>query len=107
MDSCLKSLIKPSSLSFQRKRERVILANSGLLACDVCYKLISKIIVNRLRPLLSKMVDPIQVAFVPNRWLTENVALAQELVHNFEKTGKKKGFLGVKLDFQKAYDHLE
>jgi len=35
--------------------------------CNVCYKVISKIIVNRLRPLLSKMVNPAQVAFVPNR----------------------------------------
>ena len=34
--------------------------------CNVCYKVISKIIVNRLRPVLSKMVDPAQVAFVPN-----------------------------------------
>ena len=32
--------------------------------CNVCYKVISKIIVNRLRPLLPKMVDPAQVAFV-------------------------------------------
>ena len=31
---------------------------------NVCYKVISKIIVNRLRPLLPKMVDPAQVAFV-------------------------------------------
>ena len=28
-------------------------------------------------------------------------------MHSFKKTQKKKGFLGVKLDFQKAYDHLE
>ena len=26
--------------------------------CNVCYKVISKIIVNRLRPLLNKMIDP-------------------------------------------------
>ena len=35
------------------------------------------------------------------------MALAQEVVHSFKKTQKKKGFLGVKLDFQKAYDRLE
>ena len=37
------------------------------------------------------------------------MALAQEVVHSFKKTHKKKkkGFLGVKLDFQKAYDRLE
>ena len=35
------------------------------------------------------MVDPAQVAFVPNRWITENMALAQEVVHSFKKTQKK------------------
>ena len=35
------------------------------------------------------------------------MALTQEVVHSFKKTQKKNGFLGVKLDFQKAYDRLE
>lgn len=47
------------------------------------------------------------MAFVPNRWINENVVLAQEIVHHFEHTRKKKGFVGVKLDFQKAYDRIE
>ena len=75
--------------------------------CNICYKVISKILVNRLRPLLNKMVDPTQVAFMPNRWINENVVLAHEIVHSFKYTGKKKGFLGIKLDFQKAYDRME
>ena len=62
---------------------------------------------NRLRPLISKMIDLAQVAFVPNRWINENVVLAHEIVHTFKHTGKKKGYLGIKLDFQKAYDRLE
>ena len=53
------------------------------------------------------MVDPAQVAFVPNRWINENVVLAHEIVHSFKYTGKKKGFLGIKLDFQKAYHRME
>ena len=69
--------------------------------------MISKIIVNRLRPLLDKMVDSAQVAFVPNKWINENIVLAHEIVHSFKHTRKKKGFLGIKLDFQKAYDRME
>ena len=53
------------------------------------------------------MVDPAQVAFVPNRWINENVVLAHEIAHSFKYTRKKKGFLGIKLDFQKAYDKME
>ena len=69
--------------------------------------MISKVIINRLRSLLDKMVDPAQVAFVPNRWINENIVMAHEIVHSFKHTGKKKGFLGIKLDFQKAYDRME
>ena len=47
------------------------------------------------------------MAFVPNRWINENVVLAHEIVHTFKHTGKKKGYLGIKLDFQKAYDRME
>ena len=62
---------------------------------------------NRIRPLLNKIMDPTQVTFVPNRIITKNVVLAQEIVHNFKQTRKGKGYLRVKLDFQKAYDRME
>ena len=75
--------------------------------CNFCYKVIARILVARLRPLLDKLTDPAQVAFVPNRNITENVLLAQEVVHSFSTTKKKKGFVGLKLDFQKSYDRLE
>ena len=49
---------------------------------------------------------------MPNRWILENVLLAQEVVHSFKqrkrkRKKKKKGFMGLKLDFHKAYDCLE
>jgi hypothetical protein len=59
------------------------------------------------RPLLNRLIDPAQVAFVPNRWITENVVAAQEIVHSFGKAKKKRGYVGLKLDFQKAYDKME
>jgi hypothetical protein len=68
---------------------------------------ISKIIVNRFRPFLANIVDPAQSAFVPSRWIAKNVVLAQEVVHSFKKSKKKKGAMGFKLDFHKAYDRLE
>ena len=51
------------------------------------------------------MIDPAQVAFVPNRWINENVVLA--IVHTSKHTGEKKGYLGINLDFQKAYNRME
>ena len=75
--------------------------------CNFFYKIISKILVNRIRPLLSKIIDPAQVAFVPNRWITENIVLALEVIHSFKHMKRKKGCLGIKLDFHKAYDRME
>ena len=47
------------------------------------------------------------MAFLTNRNIAENVLLAQEVVHTFAGTKKKNGFLGLKLDFQRAYDIME
>lgn len=75
--------------------------------CNFYYKVIAKILVNRLRPLLSRIIDPSQSAFVPNRWIIENVLVAHEVVHSFKKSKRKKSFVGLKLDFHKSYDCLE
>ena len=75
--------------------------------CNFYYKIISKILVLRLRPILSKLIDPSQVAFIPERWIVENVMLAQVMVHTFNHLKRKKGSVGFKLNFKKAYDSLE
>lgn len=49
--------------------------------CNVNYKIISNIIVNRIRPLLNNIISPYQNAFVPKRLITDNIALAHELLH--------------------------
>ena len=71
--------------------------------CNFYYKVIPKIIVNRIRSILSKVIDPTQAAFVPHRWITKNVILAQEVVHNFKKKKRNYGLVGLKIDFHKAY----
>ena len=40
--------------------------------CNVVYKIISKLLVEKIRPLLDKMISPAQSAFIPNRWIAEN-----------------------------------
>jgi hypothetical protein len=60
-----------------------------------------------MRPLLSTIIDAFQATFVPNRWITENVIIAQEIVHSFKQMKRKNGYVGFKLDFHKAYDYLK
>ncbi|XP_050220254.1 uncharacterized protein LOC126670541 [Mercurialis annua] len=51
--------------------------------CNVLYKIISKVITNKLSPLLDKIISPNQSAFVPNRSIAYNIMLAHELVKNY------------------------
>ena len=73
--------------------------------CNFYYKIISKILVMSLRQILPKLIDPTQAVFVPEGWIAENVVLAQDVVHSFNQSKRKKG--NVQLDFKKAYDSLE
>ncbi|EEE51789.1 hypothetical protein OsJ_33245 [Oryza sativa Japonica Group] len=76
--------------------------------CNVVYKIASKVLANRLKPLLSEIISPIQIAFVPQRMITDNILLAYELTH-FLKTKRRGsvGFAAVKQGMSKAYDRVE
>ncbi|KAK4381203.1 hypothetical protein Sango_2990400 [Sesamum angolense] len=51
--------------------------------CNVLYKVITKITVQRLRSVLDKMISPSQNAFVPGRSIGDNILLAQEMFFFF------------------------
>ena len=53
--------------------------------CNTVYKMITKIIVAKLRPFLSGIVSPFQSTFVPGRKRTENVIIVQELIHTISR----------------------
>uniref|UniRef100_A0A2N9FPJ3 CCHC-type domain-containing protein n=1 Tax=Fagus sylvatica TaxID=28930 RepID=A0A2N9FPJ3_FAGSY len=75
--------------------------------CNTVYKVVTKIIVNRIRPLLSNLVSPFQAAFIPGRRGVDNVIIAQELIHSLHKKKGRKGQFILKVDLEKAYDRLE
>jgi hypothetical protein len=47
------------------------------------YKIVSKMIMRRLRPLLTKLVSPTQASFVPGRHIADNIVVAQEIPKKF------------------------
>ncbi|KAL5783154.1 hypothetical protein ACOSP7_008183 [Xanthoceras sorbifolium] len=75
--------------------------------CNTTYKIISKIIVARLRQHLPKFISPNQVAFEPKRQIQDNIVIAQEVLHKFKTMKGKKGFFAWKIDFAKAYNKLQ
>ena len=74
--------------------------------CNVVYKIISKLLVAKLRPHLDKIISPAQSAFIPNRWIVENQVIVQEILHSFKTRKTKLGLMAIILDLQKAYDRV-
>ena len=70
--------------------------------CNVIYKILSTIMVNRLKPLLPRLIAPKQTGFVKGRQILDEIVTAQEAIHSL-KTLKSKGML-IKLELSKAYD---
>lgn len=74
--------------------------------CNVVYKIISKLLVSKLRPLLHNLISLYQSAFSPGRWIVENQVIVQELLHSFKTRKVKSGLMAIMLDLQKAYDRV-
>ncbi|XP_027181659.1 uncharacterized protein LOC113780035 [Coffea eugenioides] len=76
--------------------------------CNVVYKVISKILANRLKEVLSYCISKNQAAFIPGRQILDNVILSHEYLHYMKnKKQGQSGFMAVKLDMSKAYDRVE
>ncbi|XP_074298011.1 uncharacterized protein LOC141628812 [Silene latifolia] len=75
--------------------------------CNVVYKLVSKVLANRLKPFLNDIVSENQSAFTAGRLISDNVLIAFELFHHMKNLRHGEGFMAIKLDMAKAYDRVE
>lgn len=65
---------------------------------NTMYKVISRLLTNRLQLFLSNVISSSQSAFLPGRLLTENVLLATEMVHGYNwRNISPRGMLKVDL----------
>nr|WP_131767154.1 reverse transcriptase domain-containing protein [Candidatus Protofrankia datiscae] len=74
--------------------------------CNFSYKVITKILSNRLSRLLPIIISKEQGAFVKDRLISDNITIVHELVREIDRHTYG-GNIIFKLDMMKAYDRLE
>ncbi|XP_074304837.1 uncharacterized protein LOC141639662 [Silene latifolia] len=77
-----------------------------IACCNVLYKVISKLLCNRLALILPDIIHESQGEFVKGRSIIENVLICQDIVHQYSRKNVSPRCL-FKIDLQKAYDTVE
>ncbi|XP_039130894.1 uncharacterized protein LOC120267295 [Dioscorea cayenensis subsp. rotundata] len=72
--------------------------------CNVNFKIISKLLANRMQLVLPSLIGREQAGFVTNRCSFDNIIAVQEIVHTLETDTKNPPRMLIKLDIEKTYD---
>ena len=76
--------------------------------CNFVYKIITEVIVLRLRKFIDRIISPNQSAFISGRLIQDNIIVTHEILHALKHgRGIGRNSLVIKLDLSKAYDRLE
>nr|AAM08546.1 Putative retroelement [Oryza sativa Japonica Group]AAP53436.1 retrotransposon protein, putative, unclassified [Oryza sativa Japonica Group] len=72
---------------------------------NVSFKIITKVLMNRLDRIMTYIISKNQTAFLKNRFIMEGIVILHELLNSLH-TKKSSGIL-FKVDFEKAYDMVD
>jgi hypothetical protein len=76
--------------------------------CNVLYKFMAKVLANIMKKILNSIILPSQSAFLPGRFIMDNVIVAFEALHSMNTRLKgRKGYMALKLDMSKVYDRVK
>ncbi|KAK3220389.1 hypothetical protein Dsin_014359 [Dipteronia sinensis] len=69
------------------------------------YKVLAKVLANRLKKVMDSIIGPTQMAFVKGHQIIDSVVIAEEIIHSWKRD--ESGGLLLKLDFKKAYNSVD
>jgi hypothetical protein len=70
--------------------------------CNVIYKIITKVVANQLKPILTHFISKEQVGYVEGRQIMDSIILAHAVIHSL-KTSRAPGML-IKINLSKYFD---
>lgn len=69
--------------------------------CTVLVKIVTKVLANRMKPLMANFVGEEQEGFIPSRQAPNNILIAQEVMHPMGTKKDQKGWVAVKIALEK------
>ncbi|KAH0751734.1 hypothetical protein KY285_004882 [Solanum tuberosum] len=77
-----------------------------IACCSTIYKLITKVLTNRITPVIGTLVSHSQTAFIEGRSIIDNILFIHELLKWYTRKGLSPRCT-MKVDLRKAYDSIE
>ncbi|XP_074306305.1 uncharacterized protein LOC141641547 [Silene latifolia] len=77
-----------------------------IACCNTLYKVISKLLCNRLAAILPNLINSSQSAFIKGRSIMGNILISQDLVRLYTRKSMSPRCM-LKVDLRKAYDSIE
>ena len=93
------------SLFYKKKGDKTDLKNFRPISLlNVDYKIISRVLANRLKQVMSTIISPEQTCCVPGRDIADNIMSIRDVI-DLISLNNKEGYI-VKIDQEKAFDRV-
>ena len=107
---CYPPSVNNTNICLISKREKLETMKDykSIALYNVNYKIFAKVLANRMKKLLPRIISHEQSAFVSGKSITNNILVAFEIIHHMKRKSKdKKGDVAFKIDISKAYDKID